>query len=82
MVSLTCLPQKHEFKVFIFLLDKTEMAQNNSLFVWKTSNYSLLWGILTTHHSSVINALATRCLYCHNELTAWQVCVVSESKPK
>ena len=40
MVSLTYLPQKHEFKVFIFLLDKTEMAQKNSLFVWKTSNYS------------------------------------------
>ena len=40
MLSLTYLPQKHEFKVFIFLLDKTEMAQNNSLFVWKTSNYS------------------------------------------
>ena len=40
MVSLTYLPQKHEFKVFIFLLDETEMAQNNSLFVWKTSNYS------------------------------------------
>ena len=40
MVSLTNLPQKHEFKVFIFVLDKTEMAQNNSLFVWKTSNYS------------------------------------------
>ena len=41
MFSLTYLPQKHEFKVFIFLLDETEMAQNNSLFVWKTSNYSL-----------------------------------------
>ena len=40
MVSLTFLPQKHEFKVFIFLLGETEMAQNNSLFVWKTSNYS------------------------------------------
>ena len=40
MFSLTCLPQKHELKVFIFLLDETEMAQNNSLFVWKTSNYS------------------------------------------
>ena len=40
MVSFTYLPQKHEFKVFIFLLDETEMAQNNSLFVWKTSNYS------------------------------------------
>ena len=40
MFSLTYLPQKHEFKVFIFLLDETEMAQNNSLFVWKTSNYS------------------------------------------
>ena len=39
-ISLTCLPRKHEFKVFIFLLDETEMAQNNSLFVWKTSNYS------------------------------------------
>ena len=40
MVSLTYLPQKQEFKAFIFLLDETEMAQNNSLFVWKTSNYS------------------------------------------
>ena len=40
MFSLTYLPQKHEFKVFIFLFDETEMAQNNSLFVWKTSNYS------------------------------------------
>ena len=40
MVSLTYLPQKHEFKVFIFLLDENEMAKNNSLFVWKTLNYS------------------------------------------
>ena len=40
MVSLTCLPHKREFKVFIFLLGETQMAQNNSLFVWKTSNYS------------------------------------------
>ena len=32
--------QKHEFKVFIFLLDEIGMAQNNSLFIWKTSNYS------------------------------------------
>ena len=32
--------QKHEFKVFIFLLDEIGMAQNNSLFVWRTSNYS------------------------------------------
>ena len=40
MVSLTYVPQKHDFKVFIFLLDKNEMAQNNSLFVWETSNYS------------------------------------------
>ena len=40
MGYLTYLPQKHEFKVFIFLLDETKMAQNNSLFVWKTSNYS------------------------------------------
>ena len=40
MFSLTYLPQNHKFKVFIFLLDETEMAQNNSLFVWKTSNYS------------------------------------------
>ena len=38
MVSLTYFPQKHEFKVFIFLLDETGMAQNNSLFLWKTSN--------------------------------------------
>ena len=41
MFSLTYLPQKQELKVFIILLDETEMAQNNSLFVWKTSNYSL-----------------------------------------
>ena len=40
MVSLTYLPQKHEFNVFIFVLDETEMTQNNWLFVWKTSNYS------------------------------------------
>ena len=40
MVSLTYVPQKHDFKVFIFLLDENEMAQNNSLFVWKTSNYN------------------------------------------
>ena len=40
MVLLTYLPQKHELEVFIFFLDVTEMAQNNSLFVWKTSNYS------------------------------------------
>ena len=40
MVSLTCFPQKHDFKVFIFLLDETEITQNNPLFVWKTSNYS------------------------------------------
>ena len=39
MVSLTYLTQKHEFKFFIFLLEETEMAQSNSLFVWKTSNY-------------------------------------------
>ena len=40
MFSLTYLPHKHEFKAFIFLLDEIEMAQNNSLFVWETSNYS------------------------------------------
>ena len=40
MVSLTYFPQKHDFKVFIFLLDETEITQNNPLFVWKTSNYS------------------------------------------
>ena len=40
MVSLTYLPQKHEFKVVIVLLDETEMAQNNSIFVWKASNDS------------------------------------------
>ena len=40
MVSLACLPQKHEFKVFIFLLGKTEMAQNNSFIIWKTANCS------------------------------------------
>ena len=41
MFSLTYFLQKQELEVFIFLLDETEMAQNNSLFVWKTSNYSL-----------------------------------------
>ena len=40
MFSLTYLPQKHKFKGFMFLLDETEMAQNNSPFVWKTSSYS------------------------------------------
>ena len=40
MFSLTYLPQKHKFRVFTFILGKTEMAQNNSLFVWKFSNYS------------------------------------------
>ena len=37
---LTYFPQKQEFKVFIFLLDETEMAQNSTPFVWKTLNYS------------------------------------------
>ena len=40
MVCLTYFSQKHEFKGFIFLLDETGMAQNNSRFVRKTSNYS------------------------------------------
>ena len=40
MVSLTYLPQKHEFKALVFLLGETEVAQNNSHFVWKTSHYS------------------------------------------
>ena len=40
MFSLIHLPQKHEFKAFIFLLEETEMTQNNSLFVWKISNYN------------------------------------------
>ena len=40
MVSFPCLPQKHESKVVIVLLDETEMAQNNSIFVWKASNYN------------------------------------------
>ena len=40
MFSLAYLPHKHEFKAFIFLLDENEMAQNNSFFVWETSNYS------------------------------------------
>ena len=30
MFSLTYFSQKHEFKVFMFLLDETEMAQNNT----------------------------------------------------
>ena len=40
MFSLTYFPQKLEFKVLIFLLDETEIAQNDSLFLWKTSNNS------------------------------------------
>ena len=40
MVSLTYLPQKYDFKVFIFLFYETEKALNKSLFVWKTSNYT------------------------------------------
>ena len=40
MFSLTYFAQKLEFKVLVFLLDETEMAQNNSLFLWKTSNNS------------------------------------------
>ena len=38
MFPVTYLPQKHEFKVVILFLDETEMAPNNSLSVWKTSN--------------------------------------------
>ena len=55
MVSVTYSPQKHEFKVFIFLLDEIEMAQNNSLFVWKTSNYSLGRSNLTNDMNQVTN---------------------------
>ena len=34
------------------------------------------WGILTIHDSVFErDALATRCLYCLNKLTTWQVCV-------
>ena len=55
MFSLTYLPQKHEFKVFIFLLDETEIAQNNSLFVWKTSNYSRGRSNLRNDMSQVTN---------------------------
>ena len=40
MFSLTCLPQWHKFELFIFLLEDTDMVQNNSVFVWKTLNYS------------------------------------------
>ena len=55
MVSLTHLPQKHEFKAFIFLLDETEIAQNNSLFVCKTSNYSRGRSNLTNGMNQVTN---------------------------
>ena len=55
MFSLTYLPQKDEFKVFIFLLDETEMAKNNSLFVWKTSNYSREGSILRNDINQVTN---------------------------
>ena len=55
MVSLTHLPQMHEFKAFIFLLDETEIAQNNSLFVCKTSNYSRGRSNLTNGMNQVTN---------------------------
>ena len=55
MVSLTHLPQKHEFKAFIFLLDETEIAQNNSLFVCKTLNYSRGRSNLTNGMNQVTN---------------------------
>ena len=37
MFSLTYLSEKQEFKVFVFLLDETEMIQNNSLFCLEQS---------------------------------------------
>ena len=55
MVSLTYLSQKHEFKVFIFFLDATGMAQNNSLFIWKISNYSRGRSILRNGMNQVTN---------------------------
>ena len=55
MVSLTCLSEKHEFKIFIFLLEETEMAQSNSLFVWKTSNCSRGRSSLGIYMNQVIN---------------------------
>ena len=60
MFSWTYLSQKHEFKVFIFLLGKTEMAQNNSLFVWKTSNYSRGRSNLRNDMKQVINLKSLR----------------------
>ena len=55
MFSLIYFPQKHEFKVFIFLLDETEMAKNNSLFLWKTSNNSHGWSNLRNELNQVTN---------------------------
>ena len=43
------------FKDFIFLLDETEMAQNNSFFVRKTSKYSRGRPDLTTDMNQVTN---------------------------
>ena len=59
MVSLTCLLRQHKFKVItlLFLLAKTEMAQNNSVFdfVWKTSNDSAGKPNLRTDMNQVTN---------------------------
>ena len=55
MVSLTCLSEKHEFKIFIFLSEETEMAQSKSLFVWKTLNYSRGRSSLGIYMNQVIN---------------------------
>ena len=60
MFSLTHLPQKCEFKVFIFFLDETEMAQNNSLFVWKTSNYGCGRSNLRNDMNQVTNLKSLR----------------------
>ena len=60
MFSLTYLPQKHEFKVVVFLLDETEMAQNNSLFVWKTSHYNCGRSNLRNDMNQVTNLKSLR----------------------
>ena len=60
MFSLTHLPQKRNFKVSIFLLDEIEMAQNNSLFVWKTSNYSRGRSNLRSDMNQVTNLKSLR----------------------
>ena len=52
-----------------------------SPFAMFTKSMNLIWVILNIYHSFKSNALAAGCLYCHDELTAWQVSIALVSKP-